>query len=174
MGSGHLRLMNFFRLMAGEADRYGSGTRAAKLRGDAPNFHQGRITGGKVDTIGSDSQGYVEAGIDEQASAVSRRSQCRRAQDSHGFQGDDPKFACAQVFFAELDVVDRGLAGFGDFLQQVLAAVQFVPGKLRAIGDVAEQRSCRHRVTRIILSVSKTLASNQGRRTFEYRKKQDN
>ena len=61
MGSGHLRLMNFFRFMAGGADRYGSGTRTAKLRGNTPNFHPVRVTGGKVDTIGSDGEGNVDA-----------------------------------------------------------------------------------------------------------------
>ena len=41
-----------------------------------------------------------------------------------GFQGSD-----GEIFFAELDVVDTGSGGFGDFVEEEAAAGCFVSGE---------------------------------------------
>ena len=46
------------------------------------------------------------------------------------------QFSRAQIFFAELDVVDTGARAFGDFGDQVAAAGAFVAAKLASVGDV--------------------------------------
>src|SRR5260370_26476349 len=50
-----------------------------------------------------------------------------------------------QIFFAELDVVDAGTRGFGDFGEQRLPAGAFVAAKLAAVGNVIEQTAVSHR-----------------------------
>jgi hypothetical protein len=66
------------------------------------------------------------------------------SHDSNGFAGQGFEFPWGQVFFSELDVVDAGFSGFGDFLQQEPAASGFVPGALASVGDVVEQPVREH------------------------------
>jgi hypothetical protein len=54
------------------------------------------------------------------------------------------EFARAQVFFAELDVVDPGPRGLGDFGEQGAAAGAFVAVKLASVGDVVKQTAFSH------------------------------
>ena len=43
------------------------------------------------------------------------------------------------IFFAELDVIDSVCRGFGDFIEETLAARVLVAGEGGAVGDVVEQ-----------------------------------
>ena len=44
------------------------------------------------------------------------------------------------MFFAELDVVDAGACGFGDFGEKTAAAGGLVAGEGGAVGDVVEEQ----------------------------------
>src|SRR5260370_18256811 len=61
-----------------------------------------------------------------------------------GLAGELLEFARAQVFFAELDIVDAGPPGLGDLGEQGAAPGAFVAAKLASVGDVVEQAAVRH------------------------------
>jgi len=63
------------------------------------------------------------------------------ADDLHGFAGQGFEIAGGEIFFAELDVVDVGTGGFGDFIEEQAAAGGFVAGEGFAIGDVVEEQA---------------------------------
>ena len=56
-----------------------------------------------------------------------------------GFAGQGFQVAGGEIFFAELDVVDAGAGGFGDFFQEAATAGGFVAGECGAVGDVVEE-----------------------------------
>ena len=52
--------------------------------------------------------------------------------------------ASGEIFFAELDVVDAGAGGFGDFFEEAATAGGFVGCEGGAVGDVVEKAAGWH------------------------------
>jgi len=103
----------------------------------------------QMDAVGSCGERDVGAGINEESSPQFRTSSQWSAV-AHGREGvasQHFQFSHAQIFFAELDVVDSGTRGFGDFGEQGPAASAFVATKLASVGDVIEQTAVRHQLS---------------------------
>ncbi len=60
-------------------------------------------------------------------------------------RASDSSSRVGQIFFAELDVVDSGAGGFGDFLEETATARGFVCGEGGAVGDAVEKAAFSHR-----------------------------
>jgi len=99
-----------------------------------------------MNAVGSSGDGDVGARVDEEAGSQFPvlSSQCGFfANDIYSLLGQDFQFLCAQILFAQLDVVNPSAGGFGDFVEKPEAARRFIAGELRAVGDVVKisQRS---------------------------------
>ncbi len=64
-------------------------------------------------------------------------------------RASDSELARQEIFFAELDVVDAGAGGFGDFFEEAATAGGFVSGEGGAVGDVVEEAAFRHQLSAI-------------------------
>src|SRR5258708_10014407 len=115
---------------------------------------RGEIVRAQMNAVDSGGKRDVGAGGDEETSSETR-SRCSVLSSqwnaiAHGGQGVPCQyFQCsrAQIFFAELDVVDARAYRFDDFGEQGVAASGFVAAKLAAGGDVIEQTAVRHQLS---------------------------
>ena len=142
--------------MAGGGDEEVVGGRWA-VGSEVEKFADGAgrdVVGAEVDAVGVGGQGYVGAGVDEEASTGAyvffSVGGCgwQGAQGGYGFCRQRFEIAGAQIFFAELDVVDSGVGCFGDLLEQSAATFLFVAAKLGTVGDVVELAAIGHRSQR--------------------------
>ena len=67
--------------------------------------------------LGPDRQSNIGSGVNQQSSSYIpvRSSQCFIFQDANCLSCQFLEFPYRQVFFTELNVVDAGPGGFGDF-----------------------------------------------------------
>src|SRR5258708_35225785 len=107
-----------------------------------------------MNAVDSGGKRDVGAGVDEETSSeTSSRFSVLSSQwnaIAHGGQGlpcQYFQFSRAQIFFAELDVVDSGSRCFSDLVEQGAAAGSFVAAKLALVGDVTEQTAVRHQLS---------------------------
>jgi hypothetical protein len=128
------------------AASYGLRAASERLRPEASRFVGGNVIGAQVDAVGTDGNRNVGAGIDYETSAQFPVPGSQFLNDMRGLSGELFEFERAQVFFAELDVVDAGMRGLGDFGEQGAAAGAFVAVKLASVGDVVEQTAIRHQL----------------------------
>jgi hypothetical protein len=126
------------------AASYGLRTASERLRPEASRFVGGNVIGAQVDAVGTDGNRNVGAGIDYETSAQFPVPGSQFLNDMRGLSAELFEFARAQVFFAELDVVDPGPRGLGDFGEQGAAAGAFVAVKLASVGDVVKQTAFSH------------------------------
>src|SRR5208282_343797 len=114
------------------------------------------VVGAQMNSVGSHGECDVGAGVNEETSSQFRpstQSPVRSSQGSavahgrEGVTGQRFQFSHAQIFFAELDVVDSGTRGFADFGEQGAAAGEFVATKLAPVSDVIKQTAVRHQLS---------------------------
>src|ERR1035437_5927574 len=96
----------------------------------------------QMNAVGSRGKRDVRAGVNEET----RRWRILAHSRDH-FPCQSFQFPRAQIFFAELDVVDMGTRGLGDFGEQGSAAGAFVAAKLASVGDVIEQTAVSHQLS---------------------------
>jgi len=126
MGLGHC---HFLDRVAGNAYR---GTCLARLHEQDTGFAGLNIIGRQMHAVSAACQRDIDPRVDEQfglRSAGQRRNSAVRKL---------LQFADAEVFFAELNIVDAGRRALCDFFQQPQLLLSAGPGKLCAICDVAE------------------------------------
>jgi hypothetical protein len=99
-----------------------------------------------MDAVGFDCQGYVGAGVDQESSSQFSVLSFRLGHDTDGFSREAFQIAYGKISFAELDVVDAGAGGFGDFFEEAATAGGFVSGERRAVGDVVEKAAFGHQL----------------------------
>ena len=92
-----------------------------------------------MDAANSDRKRDVGARVDQQDSSQFPVLGFQSRDDVCGFAGERFQIARGQIFFAELDIVDVGAGGLGDFLQELVAAGWFIAIEGAAIGDVVEE-----------------------------------
>ena len=100
------------------------------------------IVSAQMNAVGSRGQRDVRARVDEEASSqfsVLSSQWSAVVAPRQGVPCQHFQLPGAQIFFAELDVVDARTGGFGDFGEQGAAAGAFVAAKLASVGDVIEQ-----------------------------------
>ena len=100
---------------------------------------------------GSGGEGYVGAGVDEERSSQFSVLSSQSKDDADCFAGQRFQVAGGEIFFAELDVVDAGAGGFGDFVEETSAAGVFIAGEGGAVGDVVEEAAFSHQLSAISL-----------------------
>jgi len=72
----------------------------------------------QMNAVGSDGEGYVGAGVYEKTSSrfpIPGSQPTVVAHDGQGVSRQHLQVSRAQIFFAELDVIDTGRRGFFDF-----------------------------------------------------------
>src|SRR5258708_36932695 len=88
-----------------------------------------------MDAVGASCEGDIRARVNQNS---------RRAVDGANCFYDSPgklfEFARRKIFLAQLDVIDAGVGRLLSAMQQLLAALEFGPGKLGAAGDVGKQQ----------------------------------
>src|SRR5260221_11724690 len=88
-----------------------------------------------MDAVGASCEGDIRARVNQNS---------RRAVDGANCFYDSPgklfEFPRRKIFLAQLDVIDAGVGSLLSAMQQLLAALEFGPGKLRAAGDVVKQQ----------------------------------
>ena len=99
-----------------------------------------------MDSVSLGGQSNVGAGVDQQSGSSRSVIFLHLGQDVEGFASQRFQVARGEIFFPQLDVVNPGLSGFGNFCQQETAARGFVFGKRFAVGDVVEERAVVHLV----------------------------
>ena len=92
-----------------------------------------------MDAVGLDGEGDIRAGVDQESSSQVAVLSSQLGDDADGFSGERFQVARGQIFFAELDVVDTGACGFGNFFEEAAMAGGFVSGEGCAVGDVVEK-----------------------------------
>jgi len=102
---------------------------------DAADFGRRNIVTAYVNTVSADGESDIGAGVDEQAGAGA-------ANCMQGLAGEGFEFGGGQVALAELDVIDVGLGGFGDLVEELVTIGGFVVRELAAGGDVAKLHGC--------------------------------
>jgi hypothetical protein len=107
-----------------------------------------------MDAIGIGGEGDIDAGVDKE----SRRHWPTTGgefffpgDDLHGFADEGFQLASGEIFFSQLDVVDACAGGFGDFVEELVAAREFVAGEGVPVRDVAEKAAVSHLVSAISL-----------------------
>ena len=99
-----------------------------------------------MDAVGADRQGYVGSGIDQESSSQFSVLSFQLGNDFDGFVGQRFQIAGGEISFAELDVVDAGAGGFGDFFEEAATAGGFVSREGCAVGDVVEKAAFSHQL----------------------------
>ena len=87
------------------------------------------IFGAQVDAVGSDGQGDVSAGVDEEGGSQLAVLSSQLGDNAHRLRRQGFQVARGEIFFPELDVVDAGAGGLGDFFQYVAMTRGFVGGE---------------------------------------------
>ena len=103
-------------------------------------------------SVDSAGERYVSAGVDEESRGQLPGARGQFAGFSYGLDrlaGQRFQFSRWEAFFAELDVVDSGAGGFGDFLEETVTAGRFVCGQCCAVGDVVQETVFSHQLWRI-------------------------
>jgi hypothetical protein len=111
------------------------------------------VVGAEVDALGSDSQGDVGAGVDEESGSQgpgARGQSTCFANCANGFAGQLFQLSCREIFFAELDVIHASAGGFGDLFEQAATAGEFVAEEGAAVGDVVEKAAGRHQLSQVV------------------------
>ena len=93
--------------------------------------------------IGANGESYIHARVDKQSSFPPVTLGVLRPDDLHGFARQRLQFACQQVFFPKLDVIDTTPCSFGDLVEKAGSARELVAGKGGAIGNVVKN-TCGH------------------------------
>ena len=105
------------------------------------------IVGAQMNAVGSRGKRDVGAGVDEEASSQFSVLSSQWSAVAHGrdrFPRQRFQFPRAEIFFAELDIVDAYTCSFGDLGEQGAATGVFVAAKLASVGDVIEQTAVSH------------------------------
>src|ERR1700722_14040478 len=105
------------------------------------------VVGAQMNTVGFRGKRNVGARVDEKTGSrfPALGSGCSAlTEDGEGVACQNFQRFRAQVFFAELDVVDVRTRGFRDFREQSATPGAFVAGKLASVGDVIKQAGARH------------------------------
>ncbi len=119
-----------------------------------------------MNAVGGGGQGDVGAGVDEESSSQFPVLSSQFEDDAHGFTGQRFQFAGREVFFAELDVVDTVTCGFGDFVEETLAAGGLVAGEGATVGNVVEQAAISHQLFRYQFKAEKVTAEGCAKPKF--------
>jgi hypothetical protein len=103
-----------------------------------------------VNSGGAGGEGDVGAGIDEQDGSRFSVMTSRLHDRASRFAGQRFEVAGGEIFLPELDVVDSGVGGLGDFVEETEAASAFVAGEGFAVGDVVEEVAVSHQLSALV------------------------
>src|SRR5260370_14927725 len=131
-----LCLSNFLRRVTCNAD---DGRNSARPAEDYASITDGNVMGREVYAASSASKRNIYARVDQKTGPRAFRN------GAYCAPGKSFQVPSAEVFFAQLNVVDTGGGTLRDLFQQARFLVRAVTRKLRAVGDVAEQQWHRDR-----------------------------
>ena len=102
-----------------------------------------------MDSVGGYCQDDIGSRVDQQLGSQFPVFCCQLIQDTDGFASQGFQFACREVFFTELDIVDSGAGGFSDLVEEATTACGFVCGERGAVGDVVEKKAFSHQLSEL-------------------------
>jgi hypothetical protein len=115
---------------------------------------RGDVVGAEVDSVGFDRKGDIGAGVDKESSFLSSVLSSQLGHDSDGISGQRFQIAGEEILFAELNVIDSGADGLGDFFQEAKATRGFVSRESSSVGDVVEAPAFSHQLSIISSAVN--------------------
>jgi hypothetical protein len=102
-----------------------------------PNVRGRDIVRAEVNSIGLAGDGDVSSRVDQETSCSATLTNYPNYGLSESLQ-----FASGKIFLSQLNVIHATADGFPDFFQELAAALNFVAGKLGAVGYVVETQAC--------------------------------
>src|SRR5258708_31889801 len=88
-----------------------------------------------MDAVGASCEGDIRARVNQNSRRAVDGANC--FYDSLGKLFEFPR---RKIFLAQLDVIDAGVGSLLSAIQQLLAALEFGPGKFRPAGAVVKQQ----------------------------------